>query len=48
MDEAEYCDRVCIMTEGRIVALDTPDNLKKWHQCNTIEDVFIKLARNRE
>ncbi|MCD6235042.1 MAG: ABC transporter ATP-binding protein [Candidatus Neomarinimicrobiota bacterium] len=48
MDEAEYCDRVCIMTEGRIVALDTPDNLKMMHQCNTIENVFIKLARNHE
>ena len=28
MDEAEYCDRVSIMSEGRIVALDTPENLK--------------------
>jgi ABC-2 type transport system ATP-binding protein len=28
MDEAEHCDRIAIMNEGRIVALDTPDALK--------------------
>ncbi len=48
MDEAEYCDRVSIMTEGKIVALDTPDNLKKRYASGSIEDVFLKLARNRE
>ena len=29
MDEAEYCDRVSIMSEGKIVALDTPEKLKE-------------------
>jgi ABC-2 type transport system ATP-binding protein len=48
MDEAEYCDRVSIMTEGRIVALDSPDNLKKNYSAMSIEEVFLKLARNRE
>lgn len=48
MDEAEYCDRVSIMTEGKIVALDSPDNLKKNYSAMSIEQVFLKLARNRE
>jgi len=45
MDEAEYCDRISIMNEGKIVALDTPANLKKQYNATTIEDVFIKIAR---
>ena len=45
MDEAEYCDRISIMSEGKIVALDTPDNLKKKYNAETVEDVFIKIAR---
>lgn len=45
MDEAEYCDRISIMNEGRIVALDTPSNLKKQYNSTTIEEVFIKIAR---
>jgi ABC-2 type transport system ATP-binding protein len=45
MDEAEYCDRVSIMSEGKIVALDTPENLKKQYNSKTIEEVFIKIAR---
>jgi ABC-2 type transport system ATP-binding protein len=45
MDEAEYCDRISIMSEGKIVALDTPENLKKQYGASTVEDVFIKIAR---
>ena len=45
MDEAEYCDRISIMSDGRIVALDTPENLKKQYNADTVEDVFIKIAR---
>lgn len=45
MDEAEYCDRVSIMVDGRIDALDTPEALKKDFEANSIEDVFITLAR---
>jgi len=45
MDEAEYCDRVSIMVDGRIDALDTPQNLIKEYNANTIDDVFVKLAR---
>ena len=45
MDEAEYCDRVSIMVDGRIAALDTPDNLKRQFSAPSMNDVFIKLAR---
>lgn len=45
MDEAEYCERVSIMAEGKIEALDTPANLKKSYNVKTMNDVFIKIAR---
>jgi ABC-2 type transport system ATP-binding protein len=45
MDEAEYCDRISIMNEGKIVALDTPADLKKQYNVESVEDVFIKIAR---
>jgi ABC-2 type transport system ATP-binding protein len=46
MDEAEYCDRVSIMVEGKIAALDTPKKLKEYFKANSMNDVFLKLARN--
>ena len=46
MDEAEYCDRVSIMTEGRIAAMDSPAKLKKNYQASDMNGVFLKLARN--
>jgi ABC-2 type transport system ATP-binding protein len=46
MDEAEYCRRVCIMAEGKIVALDTPANLKAKYNAANIEEVFLKIARS--
>jgi ABC-2 type transport system ATP-binding protein len=48
MDEAEYCDRVSIMVEGVIEALDTPKKLKEQFKVGTMNDVFLKLARNIE
>ena len=45
MDEAEYCDRVSIMVDGKIAALDTPANLKKQFSAKTMDDVFYELAR---
>lgn len=45
MDEAEYCDRVSIMTEGRIAALDSPANLKEKYESPDMNGVFLKLAR---
>ena len=46
MDEAEYCSRVSIMVDGRIEALDTPAMLKKKYEVESMDEVFIKLARN--
>ena len=48
MDEAEYCDRVSIMVDGVIEALDTPKKLKEQFQVDSMNDVFLKLARNIE
>lgn len=45
MDEAEYCNRVSIMVDGRIEALDTPQALKKQFDADSMNDVFLKLAR---
>ena len=45
MDEAEYCHRVSIMVAGKIVALDTPDKLKKKYNASSMEEVFYQLAR---
>ena len=47
MDEAEYCDRVSIMVDGKIADLDTPINLKARHQVTTMDEVFQKLARGK-
>ncbi|MFB6317081.1 ABC transporter ATP-binding protein [Saccharicrinis sp. FJH54] len=48
MDEAEYCDRLSIMVDGKIVALDTPLNLMKQYSAANMDEVFLKLARLRK
>lgn len=45
MDEAEYCNRVSIMVDGRIEALDTPVKLKQTYNASTMDEVFLMLAR---
>jgi ABC-2 type transport system ATP-binding protein len=45
MDEAEYCDRVSIMVDGKIDALDTPMELKRKFNAPSMEEVFVQLAR---
>lgn len=45
MDEAEYCNRVSIMVDGKIEALDTPTGLKNIYDAASMDDVFLKLAR---
>lgn len=45
MDEAEYCDRVTIMVDGRIADLDTPNNLKAKYNAENMDEVFRILAR---
>ncbi len=48
MDEAEYCDRVSIMVDGKIAALNTPRNLKKQFGVATMDEVFYQLARGAQ
>jgi ABC-2 type transport system ATP-binding protein len=45
LDEAEYCDRVSIMVDGRIAAMGTPEELKREHQVATLDELFVRLAR---
>ena len=45
MDEAEYCDRISMMVDGRIEALDKPSVLKQKYNAASIEEIFTKLAR---
>jgi ABC-2 type transport system ATP-binding protein len=45
MDEAEYCNRVSIMVDGKIEALDTPSGLKSRFNAQSMDEVFLKLAR---
>jgi len=45
MDEAEYCDRVSIMVDGLITALDSPANLKGKYHAKSMDEVFVTLAR---
>jgi len=45
MDEAEYCNRVSIMVDGKIEAMDTPRNLKKTFNVESMDEVFLQLAR---
>lgn len=45
MEEAEYCNRVSIMVDGKIEALDSPENLKKQFNATSMDGVFYELAR---
>jgi ABC-2 type transport system ATP-binding protein len=45
MDEAEYCDRISMMVNGQIAALGTPKELKNGFNSNSMDEVFIKIAR---
>src|SRR6476620_9204032 len=45
MDEAEYCNRVSIMVDGRIDALDSPAELKRKYEAASMDEVFLHLAR---
>ena len=46
MDEAEYCDRVSIMVDGKIMAMDSPQNLISKYGVESMDEVFRALARN--
>ena len=48
MDEAEYCNRVSIMVDGQIAALDSPKKLKEKFDVTDMDQVFQQLARNKK
>lgn len=48
MDEAEYCNRLSIMVDGRIEALGSPADLRKEYNASSMDEVFYKLARGAE
>lgn len=48
MDEAEYCHRLSIMRDGRVIAVAAPGELKERYQKKTIQEVFINIARESE
>ncbi len=48
MDEAEYCHRLALMHEGRIIALDTPRALRKAYQSQSLDDVFVAMIQEQE
>lgn len=45
MDEAEYCDRISMMVDGRIEAIGRPADLKRKHEVASIDELFVRLAR---
>lgn len=45
MDEAEYCNRISVMVDGRVEALDTPTRLKQQFSTDSMDEVFYQLAR---
>ena len=47
MDEAEYCNRVSIMNDGKIVACDTPSRLKVQYGVHSMNDVFVSIVRKK-
>jgi ABC-2 type transport system ATP-binding protein len=48
MDEAEFCNRISIMVDGRIEALDTPAALRKQYDAENMNQVFLQLARKAQ
>lgn len=48
LDEAEYCNRVSIMVDGKIEALDSPAALKEKYKTESMDEVFLQLARKAQ
>ncbi|WP_298647388.1 ABC transporter ATP-binding protein [uncultured Proteiniphilum sp.] len=48
MDEAEYCNRISMMVDGKIKALDSPSNLKRQFSSGSMYEVFLRLARGAQ
>lgn len=48
MDEAEYCNRLSVMVDGEIKALGAPSALRTQHHADSMDEVFLKLARHAQ
>ena len=48
MDEAEYCNRISVMVDGRIKAMGSPSDLRQRYHASSMDEVFYKLARQAE
>jgi ABC-2 type transport system ATP-binding protein len=48
MDEAEYCHRVSILRDGRLIALDNPGALKKKYDKLTMQEVFVHIVKEKD
>jgi ABC-2 type transport system ATP-binding protein len=48
MDEAEYCNRISVMVDGKVEALGSPAHLKKEFNAQSMDDVFFQLARRAQ
>lgn len=46
LDEAEYCERISILVDGRMSAYDTPENVRGMYSAKTMDEVFLKLTRS--
>ena len=44
MDEAAYCDKLALIRNGRCISVGEPDKIIEENQCNTLEEVFLKLG----
>jgi len=47
MEEAEYCNRISIIVDGKIQTIDTPPNLRKKFEAGSMDEVFIRIARGQ-
>lgn len=48
MEEVEFlCDRVAIMENGRLITVDTINNLKKKYKAKNLEEVFLKVTGSK-
>ena len=48
MDEAEYCDRICVLADGQIKALGEPSNLKHEYQVTSIDELFYRIVKGED
>ncbi len=48
MDEAELTDRVALLINSQIIAFDTPQQLKRQYQVDSIEEVFLAAEQTKE